>query len=79
MTGRVGLTQVTTERLELDALLVSVANRKLSTLTPSVIVPASVLRRSVLIAVLGLLILGVVTWRAIPPMVAAAESAWLMW
>ncbi len=63
----------------LHALLVSAANRKLSTLTPSVIVPVSVLRRSALIAVLGLLVLGVVTWRAIPPMVAAAESAWLMW
>ena len=62
-------------RPALHALLVSAANRKLSALTPSVIVPLSVLRRSALIAVLGLLIYSVVTWRAIPAMVAAGESA----
>jgi hypothetical protein len=66
-------------RPALHGLVVAAANHKLSGLTPSSIVPPSTLRRAGLIAAVGMLVLGVATWRAIPSLVAAAETAWLMW
>ncbi len=63
----------------LRSLLVATAIRKLRGLTPSSIVPVSALRRSATVAAAGMLVLAPVTWRAIPMVVAAAESAWLIW